>query len=109
VGKKKIAYKYRKFVPLQKNKQTKQHQKNNSRTSTSLPKMTLKSSYWSSDTPVKELSSFGYEVIGALGEGAFGTVMKAMHLNSQRLVAIKVIPKNKLEVTKLFSLELWSP
>jgi len=60
--------------------------------------MTVKGSLYSAGGPVKELSNFGYEVMGVLGEGTYGTVLKAMHLMSQRLVAVKVILKNKLEV-----------
>eukprot|EP01102_Stenamoeba_stenopodia_P019843 TRINITY_DN757_c0_g3_i1.p1 TRINITY_DN757_c0_g3~~TRINITY_DN757_c0_g3_i1.p1 ORF type:complete len:494 (-),score=143.03 TRINITY_DN757_c0_g3_i1:281-1666(-) len=53
-----------------------------------------------------DLLQLGYQVLGELGEGAFGTVVKAKDIASDKLVAIKVIPKKHLGKGELLKVHL---
>jgi len=51
----------------------------------------------------KELAGCGYEVLGELGEGTFGTVVKARNTATKETVAIKAIGKKELKVRNIFN------
>lgn len=38
-----------------------------------------------------------YELIGRIGQGGMGTVFKALHVNLKRLVAVKILPPEKMQ------------
>lgn len=47
------------------------------------------------DRTLKDIKNF--KLIGKVGEGAYGVVWSALHVSTQRLYAIKVIQKSRVE------------
>jgi serine/threonine protein kinase len=57
-----------------------------------------------SDATLKDIKNF--KLIGKVGEGAYGIVWSALHLPSQKLYAIKIIQKSRVEKVRSLNLFL---